>query len=90
MTGVFAYFSAFEIAWIAVPWMYPAEVNTQRMRISGAGIATATHWIYNYVDVLVTHIAMRNIVWRYYITYAVLNLCFAPIVKFSVSLHCTW
>jgi sugar porter (SP) family MFS transporter len=85
VTGVFAYFTAFGTTWIAVPWMYPAEVNTQRMRISGAGIATATNWICNYVVVLVTPIAVQNITWRYYIIYAVLNLTFAPIVKLFVS-----
>jgi sugar porter (SP) family MFS transporter len=89
VTGVFAYFSTFGMTWIAVPWMYPAEVNTQRIRIAGAGIATATNWICNYVVVLVTPIAIQNIAWRYYIVYAVLNLSFAPIVKFFVSFRTT-
>lgn len=85
VAGVFAYFSAFGTTWIAVPWMYPAEVNTQRMRITGAGVATATNWICNYVVVLVTPVAIQNIKWRYYIIYAALNLSFVPIVKFFVS-----
>lgn len=72
--------------YLPVPWIYPAEVSTQRMRISGAGVATATNWICNYVVVLVTPIAVQNMSWRYYIIYAVLNLSFAPIVKFFVSL----
>lgn len=87
VAGVFAYFTAFGTTWIAVPWMYPAEVNTQRMRIFGAGIATATNWICNYAVVLVTPLAVQNIKWRYYIIYAVLNFAFAPIVKLFVSSH---
>lgn len=85
VAGVFFYFTAFGTTWIAVPWMYPAEVNTQRMRITGAGIATATNWICNYAVVLVTPVAVQNIKWRYYIIYAALNFAFAPIVKIFVS-----
>lgn len=79
---VFAYYTTFGLSWIAVPWMYPAEVNTQRMRIAGAGIATATNWINNYVVVLVTPVGISNIGWRYYLVYAVLNAVFAPVVYF--------
>ncbi|KAI7369249.1 hexose carrier protein [Hortaea werneckii] len=82
VTGVFLFFTSFGMTWIAVPWMYPAEVNTQRMRIAGAGIATATNWICNYAVVLVTPVALESISWRYYVVYAVLNVCFIPIVKF--------
>jgi sugar porter (SP) family MFS transporter len=40
---IFGYYTTFGLSWIAVPWLYPAEVNTQQMRIAGAGIATATN-----------------------------------------------
>ncbi|CAG9990378.1 unnamed protein product [Clonostachys byssicola] len=78
---VFGYSTVFALTWIAVPWMYPAEVNTQRMRIAGAGVATATNWINNYVVVLVTPVGIRNLNWRYYLIYAVLNAAFAIICK---------
>lgn len=79
---VFVYFTVFGITWIAVPWMYPAEVNTQRMRIAGASIATATNWICNYAVVLVTPVGIQNIRWGYYVLFAALNLIFVPIVWF--------
>ncbi|RMZ11836.1 hypothetical protein D0862_02824 [Hortaea werneckii] len=53
-----------------------------RMRIAGAGIATATNWICNYAVVLATPVALESISWRYYVVYAVLNVCFIPIVGF--------
>lgn len=81
VTFVFGFMTAFGLSWIAVPWMYPAEINTQRMRIAGAGIATATNWITNYAVVLITPIGIANIGWRYYILYAVLNASFVPIVQ---------
>ncbi|KAK5720377.1 hypothetical protein LTR17_015014 [Elasticomyces elasticus] len=79
---VFGYFTTFGVTWIAVPWAYPAEVNTQRMRTTGAAIATATNWMNNYVVVLITPVAIQNIQWRFYILFAALNLAFAPIVWF--------
>lgn len=57
------------------------------MRIAGAGIATATNWICNYAVVLATPVALESISWRYYVVYAVLNVCFIPIVGFFVSAH---
>lgn len=82
VTFVFSFMTAFGLSWIAVPWMYPAEINTQRMRIAGSGIATATNWITNYAVVLITPIGIANIAWRYYILYAVLNAAFVPVVQF--------
>ncbi|KAL8866042.1 MAG: hypothetical protein Q9198_009061 [Flavoplaca austrocitrina] len=78
---VFAYYTTFGLSWIAVPWMYPAEVNTQQWRNRGAGIATCTNWICNYAVVLVTPVGIDTIGWRYYIVYAVLNFAFVPIVQ---------
>ncbi|KAH7123155.1 general substrate transporter [Dactylonectria macrodidyma] len=78
---IFGYYTTFGLSWIAVPWLYPAEVNTQRMRIAGAGVATATNWICNYVVVLVTPVGISNIGWKYYLIYAVLNAVFVVIVK---------
>lgn len=82
VTFVFGFMTAFGLSWIAVPWMYPAEINTQRMRIAGSGIATATNWITNYAVVLITPIGIANIAWRYYILYAALNAAFVPVVQF--------
>ncbi|KAI9932589.1 hypothetical protein MW887_008834 [Aspergillus wentii] len=78
---VFAFYTVFGLSWIAIPWMYSAEVNTQPWRNRGAGLATATNWICNYAVVLVTPIGIEKISWRYYIIYAVLNFCFVPVVS---------
>ncbi|CEL11507.1 Putative Hexose carrier protein [Aspergillus calidoustus] len=77
---VFAFFTIFGLSWIAIPWMYPAEVNTQQWRNRGAGIATATNWICNYAVVLATPVAIEQIAWRYYLVYAALNLVFVGVV----------
>lgn len=77
---VFVFFTVFGLSWISIPWMYPAEVNTQQWRNRGAGIATATNWICNYAVVLVTPVGTDSIGWRFYIIFAVLNISFVPIV----------
>ena len=78
---VFAFYTVFGLSWIAIPWMYAAEVNTQPWRNRGAGLATATNWICNYAVVLATPIGIENIDWRYYIIYVVLNFAFVPVVS---------
>ncbi|KAF4453259.1 hexose carrier [Fusarium albosuccineum] len=78
---VFGYYTTFGLSWIAVPWMYPAEINTQRMRIAGAGVATATNWICNYAVVLVTPTGIKEIGWRYCLVYAVLNAAFVVVCQ---------
>ncbi|PVH71344.1 general substrate transporter [Cadophora sp. DSE1049] len=77
---IFFYYTTFGLSWIAVPWLYPAEVNTQRMRNAGAAVATATNWINNYIVVLVTPVGISTIAWRYYLIYAAMNFAFFPIV----------
>ncbi|KAJ6032878.1 hypothetical protein N7444_010649 [Penicillium canescens] len=77
---IFAFYTIFGLSWIAIPWMYAAEVNTQPWRNRGAGLATATNWICNYAVVLVTPIGIANIAWRYYIIYGTLNFLFVPII----------
>jgi hypothetical protein len=62
--------------------MYPADLNTQQWRSRGAGIATATNWICNYVVALVTPAGIENITWRYSLVHAALNIAFVPTVYF--------
>lgn len=81
ITFVFVYYTTFGLSWIAVPWLCPAEINTQQWRNRGAGIATCTNWICNYAVVLVTPVGISTIGWRYYILYAVLNFVFMPVVQ---------
>lgn len=46
-----AYFIAFGFAWNAIPWLYPAEINSLSMRTKGAALATACDWFFNYLVV---------------------------------------
>ena len=78
------YFIAFGFAWIAIPWLYPAEINSLSMRTKGAALATACDWLFNYLVVQTTPIGMHYLRWGIYLIYAIFNAAFVPIVYYLV------
>jgi fucose permease len=42
--GFFAFFAAFGMGVLAVPWLYPTEVNALAFRAKGASLAMASNW----------------------------------------------
>ena len=79
-----AYFIAFGFAWIAIPWLYPAEINSLSMRTKGAALATACDWLFNYAVVQTTPIGMHHLHWGIYLIYAIFNAAFVPVVYYLV------
>ena len=78
------YFIAFGFGWVAVPWLYPAEINSLSMRTKGAALATAMDWLFNYIVVQTTPIGIHYLKWGLYLFYSVLNALFVPIIYFLV------
>ena len=78
------YFLAFGFGWVAVPWLYPAEINSLSMRTKGAALATACDWLFNYVVVQTTPIGIHYLHWGLYLLYAILNASFVPLIYFLV------
>ncbi|CAK7200341.1 hypothetical protein SEUCBS139899_003032 [Sporothrix eucalyptigena] len=76
----FLYEAVFGIGWLAIPWLYPAEIMPLRHRTHSAAIATAADWIFNYMIVQITPIMITNISWRSYLIFFVLNLFFAAVI----------
>ncbi|KAF8497322.1 general substrate transporter [Gautieria morchelliformis] len=70
----------FTIGWLAIPWLYPTEICTLRLRSKGAAIATMSYWLFNLIIVQVTPVMMRKLEWKTYIMFAVFNASFAPVV----------
>ncbi|CAN6675189.1 galactose transporter [Trichomonascus vanleenenianus] len=79
---MFVFITAYGLSNNFIPWLYPAEINSQRYRFLGAAVSTATNWLFNYVVVVITPTATSNIGYRYYIIYAVLNAVFAVVCYF--------
>ncbi|KAF7943751.1 uncharacterized protein EAE97_005821 [Botrytis byssoidea] len=78
----FAFFAAFGMGVLGVPWLYPTEINALEMRTKGASLAMATNWIMNYMVAEVTPSGIENLGWRFWIIWAVICASFVPITYF--------
>ncbi|KAI9820176.1 MAG: hypothetical protein M1827_005798 [Pycnora praestabilis] len=81
---IWVYFTAFSFGWIAVPWLYPAEINSLSMRTKGAALATSCDWLFNYFVVQGTPIGIHYLHWGLYLIFAIFNAAFVPIVYYLV------
>jgi sugar porter (SP) family MFS transporter len=70
------------IGWLPVPWFYPSEINTTRLRSRGMAIGSAFNWLAVFAVVEITPIAIGNIGWRVFIIFAIFNGLWGPIVYF--------
>ncbi|KAJ0423588.1 hypothetical protein BJY00DRAFT_53798 [Aspergillus carlsbadensis] len=79
---VFVYNFFFGISFLSIPWLYPAEINSQAMRNLGTSVSTAVNWTFVYVIVLVAPLGTDNLGWRFYLMFGVFNLAFLPVLWF--------
>lgn len=77
---LFVFQGAFTIGFQATVWVYPSEILPLKLRQRGSSLSTACNWISNFVIVYITPPAIRNIGWRTYIIFAVLNATWVPIM----------
>lgn len=77
---IFVYYVFYGMSLLSIPYMYPAEINSQKMRNIGTSFATTVNWVFVYVVVVVTPTAIENIHWKYYMLYAIFNASFIPII----------
>ena len=68
--------------WMATPFLYPSEISTLRLRSKGSAISVLSKWIFNFLVVMITPVAIANIGWRTYIIWAILNFAFIFLVYF--------
>lgn len=77
---IFMYYVFYDLSLLSIPYMYPAEINSQKMRNIGTSFATTVNWVFVYLVVVVTPTAIESIHWKYYMLFAIFNVCFAPII----------
>jgi len=68
------------IGYLPIPWFYPSEVTTTRIRSKGQAIASFINWMCVFTVVQITPIAIANIAWRTFIIFAVFCALWVPIV----------
>jgi hypothetical protein len=72
--------TVFAIGWQGMSWMWAVELVPLSIRGPANAMSTAANWLANFIVVLVTPVLFTNITWRTYVTFAVTNLCFVPII----------
>ena len=77
---LFIFQGAFTIGFQATVWVYPSEILPLRLRQRGSSVSTCANWIMNFLIVYITPPAIRNIGWKTYIIFAVLNATWVPIM----------
>jgi hypothetical protein len=75
---IFLYQIFYGVGLLPVPWFYPSEINTTRVRARLSSIASAWNWMFVFTIVKITPISFANIGWRTFIIYTVLNFAFVP------------
>ncbi|RDA84969.1 hypothetical protein CP532_3876 [Ophiocordyceps camponoti-leonardi (nom. inval.)] len=79
---LFVFQGAFTIGFQATVWVYPSEILPLGLRQKGSSLSTAANWIFNYMIVQMTPIAIDNIGWKTYIIFAVFNAIWVPVIFF--------
>jgi hypothetical protein len=68
------------IGWLPIPWFYPSEVTTTRIRSRGQALGAFINWMCVFTVVQITPIAIGSIGWKTFIIFAVFCACWVPIV----------
>ncbi|CRG84138.1 Sugar transporter STL1 [Talaromyces islandicus] len=71
---VFVIQAFFAVGWLAIVWLYPAEIVPTEIRYVANSIVVATTWLFNFLIVMVSPVMLANIHWRAYLIFAVLNV----------------
>ncbi|KAL4735118.1 general substrate transporter, partial [Aspergillus similis] len=65
----------YPIGFSGANFVYCTEVAPIQLRVAMASVSTANKWLWNFIVVMVTPVALDTIGYRYYIVYAVISAC---------------
>ncbi|KAF5026446.1 hypothetical protein F66182_1433 [Fusarium sp. NRRL 66182] len=72
---IYLYNTWVPIGFLGANFLYCTEVAPIRLRMAMSSISTANHWLWNFIVVMVTPVAIDTIGWQYYIVFAVIAAC---------------
>ncbi|KAK1144773.1 hypothetical protein N8T08_004784 [Aspergillus melleus] len=75
---IFLFNSFYPVGFLGANFLYCTEVAPMRLRVAMSAISTGNHWLWNFVVVMITPVALDTIGYQYYIMYAVIS-AFIPI-----------
>ncbi|KAI3112868.1 hypothetical protein CBS147333_3376 [Penicillium roqueforti] len=79
---IFLFNSFYPVGFLGGNFLYCTEVAPMRLRVAMSAISTGNHWLWNFVVVMVTPVALDTIGYKYYIIYAVISACIPVSVYF--------
>ena len=60
---IYLYYTFYGLSFLSIPFMYPAEINSQRTRNIGTSLSTMTNRCLCYVVVCITPPGIANLGW---------------------------
>ncbi|KAM0324444.1 hypothetical protein ACHAQA_008226 [Verticillium albo-atrum] len=79
---IYLYNTFVPIGFLGANFLYATEIAPIKLRMAMSSLSTANHWLWNFVVVMVTPVAISTIGYQYYIVYAVIAGCIPISVYF--------
>ncbi|KAK6607557.1 hexose carrier protein [Botrytis cinerea] len=70
---IFLFNFFYPIGFLGANFLYCSEIAPVRLRVAMSSISTANHWLWNFVVVMVTPVALDTIGYRYYVMYTIIS-----------------
>lgn len=80
IVAFFLYYTFFALGYLAIPWLYNAEIMPLHLRSQGTALTTSSNWIWNFATVMMTPSLMSQQGWKGYLVFTVFNFCFVPVI----------
>lgn len=80
VVAFFLYYTFFAIGYLAVPWLYCAEIMPLHLRAKGNAISTLSNWTFNFATVMMTPSTMSSQGWKGYLIFTIFNFSFIPFI----------
>ncbi|GAV54312.1 hypothetical protein ZYGR_0AL00440 [Zygosaccharomyces rouxii] len=80
--GLYLFIISFGLAILELPWIYPPEIASMRVRAATNAMSTCTNWVTNFAVVMFTPVFIQTSQWGCYLFFAVMNLIYLPIIFF--------
>lgn len=78
--GLYFFIMWFGATWLPLPWLYPAELNSQNVRTKANAVSTMANWLFNFLVVQVLPTMTASIGAYTFLLFALANVIFLPII----------
>ncbi|CAR21545.1 glucose-inactivated glycerol proton symporter STL1 [Lachancea thermotolerans CBS 6340] len=80
--GLFLFICFFGMSMLSLPWIYPPEIASMRVRSATNALSTCTNWLCNFAVVMFTPIFIMDTGYGCYLFFAVMNYLYLPVIFF--------